>query len=133
MGPYGLAADQANILGVLSLIFWALVYASRKHDVMKERFLMPKHIRNRFIILILLILATFHDVLTVLGVFYLLDKEITLLVITALLTMCGTLLHDFALALLISVVVGTYSSIFVASPIVYIWENLRNKNRGEKN
>ncbi|HXT65925.1 MAG TPA: protein translocase subunit SecF, partial [Nitrospiraceae bacterium] len=34
-------------------------------------------------------LATFHDVLAVLGAFYVLDKEITLLVITALLTLAG--------------------------------------------
>jgi preprotein translocase subunit SecF len=39
-------------------------------------------------------LATFHDVLAVLGVFYLLDKEITLLVITALLTLAGYSLTD---------------------------------------
>ena len=34
-------------------------------------------------------LATFHDVLAVLGAFYVLDKEITLLVVTALLTLAG--------------------------------------------
>jgi preprotein translocase subunit SecF len=38
--------------------------------------------------------ATFHDILTVLGIFYLLDKEITLLVVTALLTLAGTSLTD---------------------------------------
>jgi SecD/SecF fusion protein len=128
--------------------------------------------------------ATFHDVLAVLGLFYLLNKEITLLVITALLTLAGyslndtvvvfdrirennakqrrqdlgtvinqsinevfsrtiitgitvllvlaallclggELLRDFALALTVGVVVGTYSSIFVASPIVYIWQASR--------
>ncbi len=125
-------------------------------------------------------LATFHDVLTVLGIFYIFNKEITLLIVTALLTlagysltdtvvvfdrirenmrkqrklsfaeiinksinemlsrtiitslttliviMClfflgGVVIHDFAFALLIGVIVGTYSSVFVASPIVYIW------------
>ena len=125
-------------------------------------------------------IATLHDVLTVLGIFYLLNKEITLLVVTALLTLAGysltdtvvvfdrirenlsgkqkqptgqvinrsinevlsrtvitsgtvfmvvlallllggVLLRDFALALMIGVLVGTYSSIFVASPIVYVW------------
>jgi preprotein translocase subunit SecF len=30
-------------------------------------------------------------------------------------------LRDFALALTFGVIVGTYSSIFVASPIVYVW------------
>jgi SecD/SecF fusion protein len=125
-------------------------------------------------------IATFHDVLAVLGIFYLLDKEITLLIVTALLTLAGysltdtvvvfdriretmnrsgkkdfgevinlsinevlsrtiitsltvflvvlalfflggVVIHDFALALLMGVIVGTYSSIFVASPIVFLW------------
>ncbi|MCL2761313.1 MAG: protein translocase subunit SecF [Desulfuromonadales bacterium] len=34
----------------------------------------------------------------------------------------GEVIHDFAFALLIGVIAGTYSSIFVASPIVSIWE-----------
>src|SRR4029078_1310805 len=39
-------------------------------------------------------LATFHDVLAVLGAFYIFDKEITLLVVTALLTLAGYSLTD---------------------------------------
>ena len=125
-------------------------------------------------------LATFHDVLAVLGAFYVLDKEITLLVITALLTLAGysmtdtvvvfdrirenlrmrrreseetiinnavnqvlsrtivtsltvvlvlipltvaggEVLHDFSLALLWGVIFGTYSSVFVASPLLLLW------------
>ncbi|MBM4120437.1 MAG: protein translocase subunit SecF [Nitrospira sp.] len=125
-------------------------------------------------------ISTFHDVLAVLGIFYVLDKEVTLLVVTALLTLAGysltdtvvvfdrirenlrvrrrdhletvinnginqvlsrtivtsltvvlvlipltlaggEVLHDFSLALLLGVIVGTYSSIFVASPILVIW------------
>jgi preprotein translocase subunit SecF len=125
-------------------------------------------------------IATFHDVLAVLGLFYVLDKEVTLLVVTALLTLAGysltdtvvvfdrirenlrirrrdgletiinnginqvlsrtivtsltvvlvlipltlaggEVLHDFSLALLWGVIVGTYSSIFVASPMLVIW------------
>jgi preprotein translocase subunit SecF len=95
--------------------------------------------------------ATFHDVLSVLGIFYLLGKEVNLLLVTSLLTLAGysltdtvlsrtivtsltvfmvcaalvffggEVIHDFSLALLIGVVIGTYSSIFVASPIVYEW------------
>lgn len=127
-------------------------------------------------------IATFHDVLAVLGIMFILHKEITLLIVTALLTLAGysltdtvvvydrirenlkvfrkkgdfagtinasineilnrtlmtggtTLLavlavfifagevvHDFALALLLGIIVGTYSSWFVASPIVLEWE-----------
>jgi preprotein translocase subunit SecF len=33
----------------------------------------------------------------------------------------GEVLHDFSLALLWGVIFGTYSSIFVASPLLVIW------------
>ncbi|MGB8658480.1 MAG: protein translocase subunit SecF [Candidatus Zixiibacteriota bacterium] len=39
-------------------------------------------------------LATFHDVLAILGIFFLLHREITLLFVTALLTLCGYSLTD---------------------------------------
>lgn len=42
------------------------------------------------------------------------------LVLIALFLFGGEVIHDFALALLLGVVVGTYSSIFVASPIVLL-------------
>jgi preprotein translocase subunit SecF len=46
----------------------------------------------------------------------------TLIVITALFILGGGVIHDFAFALLVGVVVGTYSSIFVASPILIAWQ-----------
>ncbi|MCG6980691.1 MAG: protein translocase subunit SecF [Deltaproteobacteria bacterium] len=46
----------------------------------------------------------------------------TLIVVTALFILGGGVIHDFAFALLVGVVVGTYSSIFVASPILLAWE-----------
>jgi preprotein translocase subunit SecF len=131
-------------------------------------------------------IATFHDVLAVLGIYFLLNKEITLLVVTALLTLAGysltdtvvvfdrirenlrrrrretvsdiinsginqvlsrtlvttltvvlvlvpltlwggEVLHDFSLALLLGVLVGTYSSIFVASPLLLLWPGAEGK------
>jgi preprotein translocase subunit SecF len=131
-------------------------------------------------------IATFHDVLAVLGIYFLLNKEITLLVVTALLTLAGysltdtvvvfdrirenlrrrrretvsdiinsginqvlsrtlvttltvvlvlvpltlwggEVLHDFSLALLLGVLVGTYSSIFVASPLLLLWPSAEGK------
>ena len=39
-------------------------------------------------------IATFHDVLAVLGIFFILHREITLLFVTALLTLCGYSLTD---------------------------------------
>jgi preprotein translocase subunit SecF len=125
--------------------------------------------------------ATFHDVVAVMGLFWILNKEFNLLIITALLTVAGyslqdtvvvfdrirenmgkmkskddfgnvinrsinevlsrtvvtgittllalgaimllggEVLFDFALALFVGLIVGTYSSIFVASPLLYMW------------
>lgn len=129
-------------------------------------------------------IATFHDVLAVLGIFYLMGKEINLILITALLTVAGysltdtvvvfdrirenlkarqredvetvmnssvnevlsrtiitsttvlltsialfffggEVIHDFSLAMVMGVIVGTYSSVFVASPIVLVWGGKR--------
>jgi preprotein translocase subunit SecF len=127
-------------------------------------------------------LTTFHDVLVVLGLMFVFQKEITLLIVTALLTLAGysltdtvvvydrirenlklfrrkgdfpstinasinevlsrtiitslttflvvfvlflvggEVVHDFALALMLGIVVGSYSSVFVASPIIVEWE-----------
>lgn len=41
----------------------------------------------------------------------------TLLVLMALFVLGGEIIHDFALALIVGVLIGTYSSIYVASPI----------------
>jgi len=56
----------------------------------------------------------------------------TLIVITALFVLGGGVIHDFAFALLVGVLVGTYSSIFVASPILLIWEGKFGKKAQEK-
>ncbi|MFH1753059.1 MAG: protein translocase subunit SecD [Candidatus Omnitrophota bacterium] len=45
----------------------------------------------------------------------------TLLVITALYFLGGEVINDFAFVLLVGVIVGTYSSIFIASPILVDW------------
>ena len=127
-------------------------------------------------------LATLHDVLAVLGLIWLLNMEVTLLTVTALLTLAGyslndtviifdrirenlhksedpenitdalintstnevlsrsivtsltvflvlvalyvlggSVIHDFSFALLVGVMVGTYSSVFVASPLLTLW------------
>jgi preprotein translocase subunit SecF len=43
------------------------------------------------------------------------------LVIGALILLGGKVLFEFSLALFIGVFIGTYSSIFVASPLIYLW------------
>ncbi|NQT92677.1 MAG: protein translocase subunit SecD [Lentisphaerae bacterium] len=49
----------------------------------------------------------------------------TLLAVTTLLVLGGGAVNDFALALFIGVLVGTYSSIFVATPVVLLWHRDR--------
>lgn len=55
----------------------------------------------------------------------LLTSGTTLLVTLALLLFGGPVLKGFALALTLGVIVGTYSSVFIASPVVLLWEGLR--------
>jgi SecD/SecF fusion protein len=58
----------------------------------------------------------------------LLTSSCTLLSVLALFFFGGATLKDFALAILIGVVVGTYSSIFIASPIVLWWSRGTGSN-----
>lgn len=46
-----------------------------------------------------------------------------LIVILSLLFLGGGTIHDFALAMTVGVIVGTYSSIYVASPILLEWQD----------
>jgi preprotein translocase SecF subunit len=132
------------------------------------------------------VVALFHDVILTLGVFSVLDKEVSLTVLAALLTIAGysindtivvydrireelkarrkepliqvvnravnltlsrtmltglttifallalyfvggTVIHDFAFAMLIGILWGTYSSVFVASALVVTWELARQR------
>lgn len=45
----------------------------------------------------------------------------TLIVLFSLLFLGGEIIHNFAFAMIIGIVVGTYSSVFVASPILLAW------------
>jgi preprotein translocase subunit SecF len=53
----------------------------------------------------------------------------TMLVCVALFFLGGEVLNTFALALIIGIIVGTYSSIYVAAAIVVIWKDLRSRRK----
>jgi preprotein translocase subunit SecF len=53
----------------------------------------------------------------------LLTSGTTLMVVVALFLFGGGVIHDFAFALLVGILVGTYSSIFIASPVVVFWQS----------
>ncbi|MBC8197668.1 MAG: protein translocase subunit SecF [Candidatus Marinimicrobia bacterium] len=56
----------------------------------------------------------------------------TLIVVIVLLLLGGEVIHNFAFALTVGVFVGTYSSIFVASPVMIHLENKHNQKLAEK-
>jgi len=54
----------------------------------------------------------------------------TLIVVLCLLIFGSLVIRDFALALLIGILIGTYSSIYIVSPIVVMWEKWLPKRVG---
>ncbi len=53
----------------------------------------------------------------------------TLFVLIALFFLGGGVIHDFAFALLVGVLVGTYSSIYIASSVLMLWEDVARKRK----
>ncbi len=47
----------------------------------------------------------------------------TLLALLALYFIAGEVLRDFALVMIIGIIIGTYSSIYIATPVVILWKN----------
>jgi preprotein translocase subunit SecF len=58
-----------------------------------------------------------------------LTSGLTFLTVLALFLFGGEVLHGFALALVIGIIIGTYSSVFVASPIVVFWQNASERRK----
>ncbi len=55
-----------------------------------------------------------------------------IIALLALLIFAGTSIRDFALTMLFGVMFGTYSSIFIASPIWLLWRNRDLKNKKKR-
>jgi preprotein translocase subunit SecF len=58
-----------------------------------------------------------------------LTSGLTLLTALSLLIFGGQVLNGFSFALVCGIIVGTYSSVFVASPILIFWQNLAEKRK----
>ena len=58
-----------------------------------------------------------------------LTSGLTLLTALALWMFGGDVLNGFSFALVMGILVGTYSSVFVASPILVFWQNFRGKGK----
>lgn len=53
----------------------------------------------------------------------------TMLVVVALFVLGGEVLNTFALTLIIGIIIGTYSSIYVASPVLVIWKQVADRRK----
>jgi preprotein translocase subunit SecF len=58
-----------------------------------------------------------------------LTSGLTFLTCIALFLFGGPVLHGFSFALVVGIIVGTYSSVFIASPIVLFWNNFLESRR----
>ena len=56
----------------------------------------------------------------------------TLLVVACLFFLGGEAIRGFAFVLLIGVMIGTYSSVFVASPFTLVWEKYFGREAADK-
>jgi preprotein translocase subunit SecF len=59
-----------------------------------------------------------------------LTSGLTFLTAISLYLFGGPVLHGFSFALVVGIIVGTYSSIFIASPILIFWQDLAEGRRG---
>ena len=53
-----------------------------------------------------------------------LTSGLTFLTVLALWLFGGQVLNGFSFALVVGIIVGTYSSVFIASPILIFWQNV---------
>lgn len=56
----------------------------------------------------------------------------TLVVVLSIFFLGGEVIHDLSFALLVGVLVGTYSSIFVASPAILLWHNWSMRKQADE-
>ncbi len=58
-----------------------------------------------------------------------LTSSTTLVAVLALFILGGGIIHDFAFAMLVGILTGTYSSVYVASPILLAWQDAAAKKK----
>ena len=61
-----------------------------------------------------------------------LTSGLTLVAVVSLFIFGGPVIHDFSFALLVGIIFGTYSSIYVASVTLVIWKNLEVSKKASK-
>jgi len=52
-----------------------------------------------------------------------------MMVVVILFFFAGEVIHDFTIALIVGLITGTYSTVYIASPVVLFWEQLISRGR----
>lgn len=116
--PFSLEIDQTFIAAILTVIGYSLNDTVVIYDRLREYFAekngkpMPENMNNA---INSTLSRTFVTGIT------------TLISLTILFIFGGESLRSFSFAMIIGILIGTYSSIFVAAPIMYDFERLRKK------
>jgi preprotein translocase subunit SecF len=107
-------------LGVLAAVLTIVGYSLNDTVVVFDRIRENLHLRRRegFD---MLVNASINETLSRTVI----TGTTTLLVLLSLLFLGGEVIKDFALTLFVGIIVGTYSSIFIAAPVVVEWHNWR--------
>lgn len=109
--PFSLEIDQTFIGAILTIIGYSMNDKVVVFDRVREYFhLYPKHNRQ----------ALFNDSLNMTLSRTVNTSATTLLVLLCIFFLGGESIRSFAFAMILGVVVGTLSSIFIAAPIAYI-------------
>ena len=115
---FGKEIDLPIIAAFLAIIGYSLNDTIIVYDRIREN--MAKHNKESFSFIVN---RSINETLSR----TLLTSGTTLLVVLALFALGGGVIHNFAFAMLVGVIVGTYSSIFVASPILIFWQQKKVK------
>lgn len=130
MGIYtilGFEITSATVAAVLTIVGYSIndsiVISDRIREMMKGEEKERLDFRRKFALFNQAVNATLSRTV--------LTASTTLMVLVGILILAGPMIFDFALALTIGIVVGTYSSIFVVATLVLDWTG-KKKPKAEK-
>jgi preprotein translocase subunit SecF len=123
IGTFGLEVSTTTIAAVLTIIGYSLNDTIVVFDRVRENQELLKGDRLDNIINISITQSLSRTIITSLT---------TLLAVVALYVFGTGSIKDFALNLIVGILVGTYSSIFIASPVLLGWNSVAKKRKSKK-
>jgi len=123
IGTFRMEVSTTTIAAVLTIIGYSLNDTIVVFDRIRENQVLLKGDRSDNIINISITQSLSRTIITSLT---------TLLAVLALYFFGSGSIKDFALNLIVGIVVGTYSSIFIASPVLLGWSNVARKRKAVK-